>query len=487
MKHRSRTILLLLISAFMLVAVSCGKKPQPSGNNGIPFPDQTDPTALAAEKPIVFDPETDYDNRYGSLISSDMLETEDAFYLRSRNGNGFLYYYDKTTGDTGVLCPRPECVHDEKRNNAECAGYIGSDPGLQYYQGKLWYVMQTKGMRFGLYRMNLDGSSKELVHEFDPTDTPLEYHNRRLYIHRGMIYHAGYRQEIKNAAVFHKLVYGCIPMEDTVICGQKVKAWEYYEILERETINQPQPTMFFAGDSAYMFYDYDGVVEYDGADSEDEFYDWRSELPITDEIARWDPSMTEPEILYQSVGYYPMLCNYRWSIVTSDGTPYFVDPYRADPEQPESEDNPYVIRLYRLEKDGTRTCVLDTGDREGGTFLLSLGNGVIATADTSIFAMNDRDQPVNVSIIRFGADGTEVLYEGPLPLEYRNELRIGVKNISLADCWVSEDTLILYSSEYFGKKDYDRSWHFVKYDIAPEGLLETVLLEDYEVQFWGSN
>ena len=131
--------------------------------------------------------------------------------------------------------------------------------------------------------------------------------------------------------------------------------------------------------------------------------------------------------------------------------------------------------------------MLDTGDREGNTFLLSLGNGVIATADTSIFAMNDRDQPVNVSIIRFGADGTEVLSEGPLPLEYRNELRIGVKNISLADCWVSEDTLILYSSEYFGKKDYDRSWHFVKYDITPEGLTETVLLEDYEVQFWGSN
>ncbi len=265
-----------LILAFLLLLplLSCGKKPEQQ-----PEPQQTGN--------FTFDPETDYDNRYGSLISCNMLETEDAFYLQSRNGNGFLYYYDKTTGDTGVLCPRPECVHDEKRDNAECAGYIGSElTTLQYYQGKLWYFNQTKGLMFGLYRMNPDGSEKELVHEFDPAGTPLEFGNRRLYIHRGMIYHAGYRQEIKNAAVFHKLVYGCIPMEDTTIGGKEVKAWEYYEILERDTINQPQPTMFFAGDSAYMFYDYDGLTEYDGTDSYDEFYYWREKLPVKDEIAR---------------------------------------------------------------------------------------------------------------------------------------------------------------------------------------------------------
>ena len=485
-----RTLAIIFTLLLTLPLISCVKKPEQSAPDGTPLPNgvTAEPSAVPSEKPIVFDPETDYDNRYGSLIASDMLETEDAFYLHSRNGNGFLYYYDKASGLSGVLCPRPECVHDEKRNNAECAGYIGSEqPSLQYYQGKLWYVNATKGMKIGLFRMNLDGSSKELVHEFDPVGTNLEFGNRRLYIHRGMIYHAGCRQEVKNAAVFHKLVYGCIPMEDTVIGGQKVKAWEYYEILERDTINQPQPTMFFAGDSVYMFYDYDGVAEYDGMDSEDEFYDWRSELPIKDEIARWDPSMTEPEILYQSVESYPMLSNYRWSIVASDGTPYFVYTYRLDPEREDGENNPYIIRLYRLEKDGTRTCVLDTSDREGNTFLLALGGGVIATADTSIFSMDDRDQPVNVSIIRFGADGTDVIYEGPLPLEYRSELRIGVKRIMLADCWVSEDTLILYSSEYYGKKDYDRSWHFVKYDITPDGLTETVVSEGFEVQFWGSN
>jgi hypothetical protein len=197
--------------------------------------------------------------------------------------------------------------------------------------------------------------------------------------------------------------------------------------------------------------------------------------------------MTEPEILYQSVESYPMLSNYRWSIVTSDGTPYFVCSQRQDPELPEGEDNPYIIRLYRVEKDGTRTTVFETGGEEGNAFLLALGDGVIVTAGTSIFSMNDRDQQVNIRIIRFGGEGTEVIYEGPLPLEYRSGLRNGVKRIMLADCWATEDTLILYSSEYYGKKDYDRSWHFVKYDITPGGLIETVVSEGFQVQFWGSD
>ncbi len=218
-KFKAGPVLSLLIAALLLLPLaSCAKKDAQQAQAGQTV-QHGDPS---------FDPETDYDNRYSSLVSCDMLETEDAYYLHNCSSKPFLYYFDKATGETGVLCPRPECVHDEKRENRECTGYIGYDwPSLQYYRGKLWYFNSTKGIKFGLFRMNLDGSEKELVHEFDPAGTPLEYGNRRLYIHRGMIYHACSRQEVKNGAPFEKLVYGCIPMENATVGGKEVTAQEY--------------------------------------------------------------------------------------------------------------------------------------------------------------------------------------------------------------------------------------------------------------------
>ena len=489
-----KVMMIILAGLLALPLLSCGKKPeqQPTAApvSGTPLPDgvTADPNAAPSGKPIFFDPETDYDNRYGSIISCDMVETEDAYYLHNRETNGFLYYYDNASGESGVLCPRPECVHDAKRENRECTGYLGYElPSLQYYQGRLWFFESPYGRKIRLCHMNLDGSEKTLVHEFEPADTPLEYGNRRLYLHRGMIYYTTFNQTISGAAIFHRIYYGCIPMEDTTIGGKKVRAWECYSILERDTIHMPQPSMYFAGDYCYMLYDYDGVTDYDGANTEEDYYAWKRTLPVTDEIDRWDPTMAEPEILYQSVETYSMLGNYHGKYVASDGTPYFTDSQRLDPEQPEGEDNPYITRLYRVEKDGSRTIVLETDPGEGSLFSFALGDGVIVLTGAPFMCMRDILEPVDIRIIRFDGDEPEVIYEGPLPLEYRSELRIGAKDISLEECWVNGDTLMIFSTEYYGRKDYDRSWQFVKYDITPDGLKETVLSEGFQVQFWKSN
>ena len=486
---------LLLATLILLTTASCGKKPeqqtvQEQTGDLIIHP-ETDgenseqQTGQAQPHGLTFHPETDYDNRYSSLVECDMLETEDAYYLHNCINNGFLYYYDKASGETGVLCPRPECLHDEIRENKECVGFIGYEwASLQYYQGKLWYFNVTKGMKFGLFRMNPDGSEKELVHEFDAAGTNLAYGNRRLYIHRGVIYHAGVNQEIEGAAAFHKLVYGCIPMSDMTLGGQKVKAWEYHQILERDTINQPQPMMLFLGDYAYMFYCYDGLTEYDGDMPDNEA--WWNKIPVTDEIARWDPTMTEPEILYQNVERYPMLRNYSCGFVTSDGTPYFKSS-RFDPDLPAGDDNPTIVRLFRVEKDGTRTTVFESSKDDGNTHLLALGDGVFVTADSGLENMKNRNVPVNIRIYRYGNDGVEILWEGELPLNFRKELPIGNKTMSFSGSWVTENTMMLMIEEYYGKKDLNSSWQFVKYDITPDGLIETVVSEGFSTQFWATD
>ena len=54
--------------------------------------------------------EDDFDNRFGQGCVN-LAETEDAYYFSPPNGN-YIYYHDKQAGDYGVLCAKPECMHD---------------------------------------------------------------------------------------------------------------------------------------------------------------------------------------------------------------------------------------------------------------------------------------------------------------------------------------------------------------------------------------
>jgi hypothetical protein len=89
--RRIIAILLLLL----LAAAGCGCTP------ALP---EDDPAGTAeALKPIPFD------NRFMSAFA-DIAETEDAYYLHSSfSGSNYLYYYDKASGESGVLCGKPEC------------------------------------------------------------------------------------------------------------------------------------------------------------------------------------------------------------------------------------------------------------------------------------------------------------------------------------------------------------------------------------------
>ena len=494
-----RIIAVILIPLLLLPLVCCTAG---TGPENTPAPDEsgvpestagnTAAPAPTAPPDMSYDPDTDYNNLYATITGCDIVETEDAYYLHFCRSSGFLYYYDKTIGEGGVLCPRPECEHDERADNRSCSGYIGSDwPTLQYYEGKLWYIGPTggSGMVIGVYRMDLDGSEKELVRSFDmrEDDCPLNTGNRALYLHRGILYHAGVNQTIKNGDAYNELVFGCVPLSDMEIGGERVAAFEYHTLLTRKGTNYPQPLMYFVGDYAYMLYQYNGVEQLDRPTPPDdateeeqlEWLEWyKNAYKTTDEIARWYPAMSEPEILYSSTDTN-LLWQYRSGYVTHDGTVYASDTTLTDSDADwDAETNPFIVSVYRLEADGTLAEVFNTREY-GDSVLLGYGEGLIATIDLLNYRPKDWIPTVRI----FTFEG-ELIAEGQVPLAFRERFTEPDSYLTLVGCLVTEDKLLLCYEMYFDKGKVYRRWFFLEETVTPEGFGEKLLNEGAAEASW---
>ena len=99
---------------------------------------------------------------YGALADS----TGDGIYLQMLNTSSFLFYMDRKTGKIVWLCGKADCEHGTEGCNAYFKDRLVPD-SLQIYENHL-YVMEhaTREHDSILYRMDLDGSSREKVLEF---------------------------------------------------------------------------------------------------------------------------------------------------------------------------------------------------------------------------------------------------------------------------------------------------------------------------------
>ena len=108
-------------------------------------------------------------------------------------GDGFLWYYDKSVGKLGKLCPRPECTHDDNTCNAFLPGSFKGG-GLCYYDGLLYYlsdiqtkdIMKKQQLYCGLYSLSLDGTQRNYVQDVNFSTNGF---NGFFRLHRGYIYH----------------------------------------------------------------------------------------------------------------------------------------------------------------------------------------------------------------------------------------------------------------------------------------------------------
>ena len=477
-----KRILCCLLAAFMLMTLSaCVGRPQGGEPTAAPTQSAQHATAepAATEDPYptqdparaAFDPETDCDNRFAPFIVSSMAETEDAYYLMYTLTE-FLHYYDKATGDSGVLCPRPECMHDDgptREDLKKCSGRIDSpQASLSVFGDRLYWVEHSYEYRdYCVFSMGLDGSDKQLVARLNiSTD---EYQPQNFWIHRGYVYFFSDTAR----------VIGGMPTNLCSIVRESIETGEKQEIFSRYSYMTGEWTLRFIGDDVYIQCGYDGA---DGSvfdKGEPQTPEDKKALQENTVILRWNPYMEEPEVLLEepSLNQPDPYCFF----VASDGTVWFV---RHRPEDPEidfwDDDFREIGYLCRRDPDGTVTELFSSViDGELYYIWTVFDGGVIMLQDlrtkegTAVMCITDLEG--------------NIVFSGDLPTAFMERVPEGASANSLK--YVSPQFMLCERSgfvacfEFYYPKDetHPSRQYYVRYDITENGLVETFLTESKTV------
>ena len=147
----------------------------------------------------------DYDNRFGMGYDS-VIETDDAYYFCPFSGT-FLYYFDKDSGVSDVLCGKPECLHDAGKGEPSCNGnicQIGTSVNL--WDGRLhYYSTDYENRAYALYSISLDGSDRRKDIAINDSTIMNGLTPQRLDYHRGKLYGWGYNEIVTDGIPYNSI------------------------------------------------------------------------------------------------------------------------------------------------------------------------------------------------------------------------------------------------------------------------------------------
>ena len=151
-------------------------------------------------------------NQSTSFSIDSICETNDGYYFQY---DCMVFYLDKETGDSTVLCGKPDCDHTYSEGNYGCNAYVHSY-FLTYFDGKLYYNNSdyvsengkyiNKGDR--IFSMNLDGTEHDAVQNLDFTpggntnmyvNAPMINRGNVYFGYSGMLFKAALGDDIENA------------------------------------------------------------------------------------------------------------------------------------------------------------------------------------------------------------------------------------------------------------------------------------------------
>jgi hypothetical protein len=128
-----------------------------------------------------------------------MAESETGYYFFSGMMNCFLFYMDKTTMKSVVLCNKPDCLHYNESNNeqiSKCnAFFVYANASITYYNSHIYLFDNANETRYdkvtsnlvslgwSLYQVSNDGTKRQKI--FTILEKPSS-----LMIHRGYIYYS---------------------------------------------------------------------------------------------------------------------------------------------------------------------------------------------------------------------------------------------------------------------------------------------------------
>lgn len=363
MKKAVTAIILILL--FMLASCAGNNAPSPGGaDSPLPTERKNEPT------------DEDFDNRFG-MTGMSLVETEDAYYY-SPPGGCYLYYGDKATGEYGVLCSRPECLHDEsKTENFDCMGFaVLTMHSLNIRDGKLYYVgWSSVGKKYFVTSQAFDGSDKEREAAIDPEDfgtiqTPqfFEYHRGKFYCF----------------AQIEKVIGG-VPWYETTILSFDPETNEVTRIFEtrsNEDTAVMTPRLYYFG--RYVYFSITSYVR-----TED------GTALVSFDLRRWDTETEQVEEVFISDPIPEISSEIRY-VVESEDRIYMMPTYFRTGEKP---------ALYLI-SEGSISLLheFDAVASEYGAETVLLGDAVV-----KFEFMDER-------LALYELDGTP-LYDGKLDLE----------------------------------------------------------------------
>ena len=92
---------------------------------------------------------------------SKLIESESGYYYvdsGSLGNSNNLYFFDKITGKSAVVCDQAKCKHKDEK----CPAYLSPMLcGLCYYNGYIYYLAKDNSQSTNLYQMDYDGHNKK--------------------------------------------------------------------------------------------------------------------------------------------------------------------------------------------------------------------------------------------------------------------------------------------------------------------------------------
>ena len=132
------------------------------------------------------------------------------YYIKQPLGTpALLYYIDPETGESGILCGKPDCTHDSENCNA----YLDTTgDGLTVYQDKIYWLSRSIVDR-KLYCMKLDGTNRKEVMTLDKECEWFIANKPFIEIYDDTMYRCGSGSEVKDGEPVQKMLLYAQPLQ----------------------------------------------------------------------------------------------------------------------------------------------------------------------------------------------------------------------------------------------------------------------------------
>ena len=398
-----RTICLIAAALMALSLAACKGKDDTSPET-TSAPETTLAPGVTAEPYVgshAYDPETDFDQKMGSNGNySTVIETEDVYYWLPYD-DPYIRYCEKDGSDYGVVCGKPECVHDNGNAIAynrekNCNGYVGSVRAYMWIaDGKLWYVddyTYLKTYPWGvIMRMDLDGTNREMVKPIPKPDLPYGdgMYPQNICYHRGMLYSYVFGGSIEGGEPSQPFLAMALPLDgdEWITIYDSGRDFHFGSIM-------PVGDYCYITDMAWSYAD-PSILEDDNYDGE-VITDRNEEI-----LLRWCSVTGETEELYRG---NEMGGIFRYWI-DEEGNFYAPEKY---------VDGVGSNRLLRLE-NGVWEEVINFDDPDMNYTIRSLSDGIVIARNFKEHDRNGMDPDIDIWIKRY--DGSTV-YKGKLPMAW---------------------------------------------------------------------